>query len=74
MAGLNLHNLSLQIKGRRCGPSSGGWWATNGLDWVYSIIRISGLQELHVEFDLGKTQKFYNAKLEQRTKLFRHIS
>lgn len=62
VAGSNLQNLGLRIKGRRCGPSSGGWWATNGLDWVYGITRISGLR------------KFYNAKLEQCSERFRHIS
>ena len=63
MAGLSLQNLSLKIEGRRYGPSYGGWWATNGLDWAYSVTRIGGLQELQIEFDLGSTRNFPNGKM-----------
>lgn len=48
IAGLNLQSLGLRIEGRGRGLY-GFWWAMNGLDWVYSITRISGLRELHVE-------------------------
>lgn len=63
MAGLNLQNLSLKIEGHRYGPSYGGWWAANGLDWAYSVTRIGGLQELHIEFDLGSTRNSRNGKM-----------
>lgn len=61
MAGLNLQSLSLKIESR----GNRREWATSGLDWVYSITRIRGLKELHVEFDLGSTEGLSDEKLER---------
>lgn len=61
MVGLNLQSLSLKIESRGYRQE----WATSGLDWVYSITRIRGLQELHVEFDLGSTEGLSDEKLER---------
>lgn len=33
------------------------------MDWVYSITRIGGLQELNIKFDLGSERSFYYGKL-----------
>ena len=65
MAGLKLRDLSLKIEGRRYGPSHGGWGATSGLNWVYSITRIGGLQGLHIEFDLGSTEDSSHERRER---------
>ena len=65
MAGLKLRNLSLNIKSRRYGPSHGGWWATRGLDWEYSITRIRGVQGLHIEFDLVSTENHSHERRER---------
>lgn len=62
MAGLNLQNLSLKVEARRYAPSYGGWWATTGLDWVHSAAKIGGLQELRIEFDLGRKRKSRNVE------------
>lgn len=35
------------------------------MDWVYSVTRIGGLQELHIEFYLGSKQGSCNGKLER---------
>ena len=56
--GLKLQHLSLEIHGRKYGLSG-------GLDWMYSITRITGLQGLHVELDLGSTEQSGTEKRER---------
>ena len=63
IAGLRLQDLNLKIHSRIYGPSRGGW-ATNALDWAYSITRIKGLQTLRIEFDLDSTETSSNGKPE----------